>query len=489
MGGPNSYDINEGRRSRRSNQGAFNFEQQSRSSIESGAQRREVHPELNPKGKVRVCEQETPIVTAMDFTQSRGRDAEIVYNRIPEFFNVCQMRGYVRNFAVSFCGFGDATAGDRAPLQVGQFETDNKLDVELAKMWIEQGGGGTGEESAELVAYYYAYRTELRGLRPGKKGYFFFITDEGFYPKVSASQVKDLLGVDMPADIDFEQVFKDLQKKFNVYLIFPRKTWEERKDDIDAEIRKRVTEAGGQYNNVDIRASLLWNDRNDLDLHVVTPHNERIYYGHKRSRCGGCLDVDRNVRGETTKPVENIRWKNGKALKGKYQVIVQNYAFHEASRTPIDFRVELEVNGRVQSFKGVASPNGETGYSSDILVAEFDYDPNQRVYNPDKYAAYKDGVVIGKWAKVIPPQNILKIDDPQSIIEVMMGVLALASDDVDLDDVRVDMAGLGLSALQQKGALKALEGLAESRAVAKAVTAGNLPTKKIQRKPSGVVKL
>src|SRR5262249_54008273 len=140
----------------------------------------------------------------------------------------------------------------------------------------------------------------------GKKGYFFFVGDEGFYPKVDKSEVLRIIGDELPESLPSSEAFRRLQEKFNVFLIFPKKTFAERKADIDAEIRQRVQAAGGLYDGVDIRASLIWNNRNDLDLHVITPSGEHIYYGAKKALCGGFLDVDMNVRGETTKPVENV---------------------------------------------------------------------------------------------------------------------------------------------------------------------------------------
>jgi hypothetical protein len=139
---------------------------------------------------------------------------------------------------------------------------------------------------------------------------------------------------------------------------------------IDVEIKKRVLAAGGKYTDVDIRASLIWNNRNDLDLHVMTPAGDHIYYASKNARCGGSLDIDRNVRGETTEPIENTRWPKGIARTGRYQVWVENYRHHEATWMTTPFTVELEVNGEIFSFSGIA-PGNETGRR--MHVAAIDY--------------------------------------------------------------------------------------------------------------------
>lgn len=142
---------------------------------------------------------------------------------------------------------------------------------------------------------------------------------------------------------------------------------------VDAEIRRRLVKAGAKFEDCDIRASLIWHDRNDLDLHCLTPSGEHIYFGHKRSACGGWLDVDMNVCGETREPVENIRWEKGRAPNGRYQFWVDNFAYHEfpqgfGGRPPTPFTVELEVNGEVFTYQGHVTVVRQL-----IQVAEFFY--------------------------------------------------------------------------------------------------------------------
>jgi uncharacterized protein YfaP (DUF2135 family) len=441
---------------------------------------REIHAALNPYGKRREVNNVTPIIVALDVTRSRGDDTKLMYAKLPQLMGQIELKGYIDNPGISFCAIGDATC-DRAPLQVGQFEADNRLDEELERIWIEEGGGGTGQESYELAAYFYS-RTNCVQLAQGtgKKGYCFFIGDEGFYPRVDKAQIARVIGDVVDADIPSVEAFRRLQDKFHCFLLYPQKPMAERKANIDAEIEDRVTKAGGLYAGVDVRASLLWNNGNDLDLHVLTPAGEHIFYGAKQATCGGWLDVDMNAGGaHTTKPVENVRWAKGTARRGRYKVWVRNFAFHEAKRAPTPFKVELEVGGKISHVEGVISPNGQTGELSDILVAELDYDPNARAAPErpaaDPYSAYADDVVLAQWGSVIPAEHILRVGDPKAIVDVLLGALAIADGKIDLDTYLKDMRELGSAAEHAVEVERALAGLPSAQRVSQARLHGDVP--------------
>lgn len=466
MGG-GRYSIDIARTARSSNRAAF----------QQPVAARDVHAALDPLGKRREVNNVTPIIVALDVTRSRGDDTKLMYEKLPQLMGQIELKGYIENPGISIAAIGDATC-DRAPLQVGQFEGDNRLDEVLERVWIEEGGGGTGQESYELAAYFYS-RTNCVRLAQGigKKGYCFFVGDEGFYPTVDKAAVRRIIGDELADDLPSAEAFRRLQEKFHTFLLYPQKTMEERKANIDAEIKDRVTRAGGLYEGVDLRASLVWNNRNDLDLHVITPAGDHIYYGDKQASCGGWLDVDMNVRGETTKPVENVRWAKGAARPGRYRVFVRNFAFHEPDKAPTPFKVELEVGGKITHFEAVISPSGQTGEASDVQVGELVFDPQaqQPVDTSAQYKNYADDVILAQWATVIPREHIIRVGDPKSIIDVLLGALAIADGKVDLDTYLKDMRELGSPDDRLREVEAALAGLPSAKKVATAAVEGEVP--------------
>ena len=133
------------------------------------------------------------------------------------------------------------------------------------------------------------------------------------------------------------------------------------------ELQERLDREGARSGDVQI--SLMWDNYNDLDLHVVCPSGERIHGGNKNSECGGELDVDANVRPETKKPVENVVWDDNTAQPGEYQVYVHHYKKHKKRRTkdPTKFKVIVNNVGELLEFDGKVSHGDPIK-----LVAQFD---------------------------------------------------------------------------------------------------------------------
>src|SRR6476469_2542469 len=66
------------------------------------ATQRTVHAALNPFGKKREVNNETPIVVALDVTRSRGDDTKLMYEKLPMLMGQILLHGYVNNPGISF---------------------------------------------------------------------------------------------------------------------------------------------------------------------------------------------------------------------------------------------------------------------------------------------------------------------------------------------------------------------------------------------------
>jgi hypothetical protein len=116
---------------------------------------------------------------------------------------------------------------------------------------------------------------------------------------------------------------------------------------------ERLRQAGARSG--DLQISLEWKNVNDLDLHVIDPSGERIFYNHRYSRSGGHLDVDMNAHDElTSRPVENVYWPERGAPRGLYRVEVMHFANH-GGRDPTPFTVRIVNKGQPTYYRGYIS--------------------------------------------------------------------------------------------------------------------------------------
>lgn len=188
-------------------------------------------PSLDPKGVVaRECvdsadhADSTPIAVLFDVTGSMGQVPKIMQRKLGKLHGLLQRKGYVADPQILFGGIGDADS-DRVPLQIGQFESDNRMDEQLRTIFLEGGGGGQKSESYELAAYFMARHVVTDAWRKrGRKGYLFIIGDELNKPRLEAKHIRRVIGDDVRQDIDPASVYRELARKWNVYFVLPNQS-------------------------------------------------------------------------------------------------------------------------------------------------------------------------------------------------------------------------------------------------------------------------
>lgn len=186
---------------------------------------------LDPKGvNLRESRDSTEHPTSLavavlfDVTGSMRMVPRQMQSKLNELFGLLLRKGYVEHPQILMGAIGDATS-DRVPLQVGQFESDNRIDANLEAILLEGGGGGTSQESYELAMYFLARHTAIDCMeKRGHRGYCFIIGDEGYYPNVKMREVEKIIGDGLQEDIHTKEIVAELQEKFDVYLIRPGET-------------------------------------------------------------------------------------------------------------------------------------------------------------------------------------------------------------------------------------------------------------------------
>jgi len=187
------------------------------------------HPMMDPHGvKFREARDSEAhpnsvgIVFALDVTGSMGQiPDQLARKDLPSFMKSLTDAG-VPDPQLLFMAVGDATC-DKAPLQVGQFESAAKeMDQWLTWSFLEGGGGALGTESYELGLYFAARHTLMDCWEKRKhRGYLFMTGDENPYPVVSRQQVSALIADGLEEDLPLARLVDELQRTFEPFFLIP----------------------------------------------------------------------------------------------------------------------------------------------------------------------------------------------------------------------------------------------------------------------------
>ena len=161
------------------------------------------------------------IIVALDVTGSMGAVPDhLVKHGLPTMMDAIINRG-LADPQVLFMGIGDHI-WDKAPLQVGQFESsDELLDKWLTSTWLEGNGGGNDGESYMLAWYFAARHTQIDCMdKREKKGFLFTIGDEPVLSSIEGSYLERIMGKGQYGEeIQSKDLLDEARKLYEVHHI------------------------------------------------------------------------------------------------------------------------------------------------------------------------------------------------------------------------------------------------------------------------------
>lgn len=175
---------------------------------------------LNPYKVIRECVDSEehpntiPIILGLDVTGSLGQASVEIAKRLGAIMT--KLYSEITDVEFMIMGIGDLSYDD-SPIQASQFESDVRIAEQLDKVYFEFGGGGNYYESYTAAWYFGLNHCKLDCWKRGKKGIIITIGDEQCNPYLPKSALSKVTGDSLQADVETEQLYKDVCEKFNVY--------------------------------------------------------------------------------------------------------------------------------------------------------------------------------------------------------------------------------------------------------------------------------
>jgi hypothetical protein len=188
-------------------------------------QSRSMNLEMNPNGVTLRESRDSdehpnslPIILALDVTGSMGSIPHyLVKSGLPDMMDKIIKNG-IPDPQVLFVGIGDHEC-DRAPLQVGQFESsDELLDHWLTKLYIESGGGVNTGESYHLAWFFAGRYTATDHLeKRRKKGILFTVGDEPVLRELPVGAQKAIMGDGQYSNTTSAELLDKVREQYEVF--------------------------------------------------------------------------------------------------------------------------------------------------------------------------------------------------------------------------------------------------------------------------------
>ncbi len=157
------------------------------------------------------------IIIAIDVTGSMGHIPHYLVNEgLPKIMDTIISKN-IKDPQILFLGVGDHTC-DRFPLQVGQFESDDKLiDQWLTSIFLEQGGGGNDGESYHLAWFFAANYTSIDCFeKRSQKGFLFTIGDEKCLQDIPGESLKKIIGLNQTQSYSSTELLDLARERYEV---------------------------------------------------------------------------------------------------------------------------------------------------------------------------------------------------------------------------------------------------------------------------------
>lgn len=209
---------------RKSGQDDFLYDAGTRSKLDTEWK---AHPDLDPrkiKGERESRDSDEhptsrAIAVFFDVTGSMRDIPRVLQTKLGKLMDLIKNKGGIEHPQIMVGAIGD-TKSDRVPLQVGQFESDNRIDEQLRLFFLEGNGGGQVHESYGLAHYIAGWKTALDCWeKRQEKGYLFTIGDEMPWSPITGEEIRKTFGTGDQADITIEAAVKKASEKFEVFHI------------------------------------------------------------------------------------------------------------------------------------------------------------------------------------------------------------------------------------------------------------------------------